>query len=361
MKFHEAIIVGAGFAGAATAYHLSQLGRGPILVLEKEFEAGLHASGRNACLLRQAVESEDSAKLIQETLAVLKNPPANWPLREIFRGQGSILLGEFDRLKTLRKTLLRAGGHAELFRRAELNLEHFRPWKEILAKADFEALLFSPEDGVVEVAGYLQDLIAVANQREAEFRYGCEVTEIHRENEVWRVLAGGGEFFARSLVNAAGPWADELIARNRMERRNLQPMRRHLYASKKYSWNAPEGTYLWDLRHEIYFRAKGEGLLLCPGDETPHPASNPPVDSAVEVELFEKLRQYFPSLGQVEVAEAWSCLRTFGPDKHWLSPSDPKTSGLFWAAGLGGHGVGLSFGLGRRVAEAVHEFLVGRF
>lgn len=360
MQVYATIVIGSGFAGAATAYHLAQLGVGPILILEKEPEAGRHASGRNACLLRQAVEREDSAKLIQETLAALKNPPATWPKREIFQAQGSILLGDYEALKSLRKTLLRAGGRAELFRRRELNLEQFRDWKEILAKADFEALLFSPEDGVVDVAAYLQNLIDAAGDREVEFRYACEVTGIRREKEGWRVLAGGGEFAARTLVNAAGAWADELIAQAGLEPRNLQPMRRHLFASKKYSWSPPAGAYLWDLRHECYFRAEGEGLLLCAGDETPHPASNPDVDSSVEADLFEKLRQYFPSLAAVEVATAWSCLRTFGPALHWLAPRDPRSPGLFWAAGLGGHGVGLSFGLGRKVAEAVHEFLVGR-
>ena len=105
----------------------------------------------------------------------------------------------------------------------------------------------------------------------------------------------------------------------------------------------------------------GIHLLLCGGDETPHPASNPSLDPSVEADLFKKLRQCFPSLAKLEVEEAWACLRTFGPQSRWLDPVDPHTPGLFWAAGLGGHGVGLSFGLGRKVAQAVHEFLVGRF
>ncbi|HKY64507.1 MAG TPA: FAD-dependent oxidoreductase [bacterium] len=360
MKEYSAIVLGAGFAGAATAYHLSRIGIGEVLVLEREPAAGRHASGRNACLLRQAVECEESARWIQETRRALENPPADWPNREVFRAQGSLLLGEHAALKALRKILSRVGGRAELFRRAELKLDFFRPWKEILAKADFEALLFSPEDGVVDVAGYLQNLVAAAQDRGVEYRFACETTGFRRENGGWRVLAGGGEFFGRCLINAAGAWADELAAANGLERRKLEPMRRHLFASKKSSWHPPPGTYLWDLRHGCYFRPHGEGLLLCAGDETPHPASSLSLDPSVEAELFKKLRQYFPSLAGLEVAEAWACLRTFGPEKRPLDPADPRAPGLFWAAGLGGHGVGLSLGLGRKVAGAVHEFLVGR-
>ncbi|MGD8394850.1 MAG: FAD-dependent oxidoreductase, partial [Candidatus Eiseniibacteriota bacterium] len=46
------VIVGAGLAGASTAYHLHQLGERSIILLERERVAGVHASGRNAALVR---------------------------------------------------------------------------------------------------------------------------------------------------------------------------------------------------------------------------------------------------------------------------------------------------------------------
>jgi len=360
MADYEAILLGAGFAGAASAYHLSRLGIGKILVLEKEDRVGLHASGRNACLLRQAVEGEDSARLIQETRQALENPPTDWPRRNVYRAGGSLLLGELERLESLQETLSRSGGRSEIFRRSQIEAGAFAPWKEILNEAEFEALLFSPDDGVVDVAGYLQNLIEASRTRGVEFRFGAEAGNIRRQNGGWRVLAGGEEFYSPVLINAAGAWADELAGRNAIGRRGLEPMRRHLYASRKTDWTPPLGAYLWDLRHECYFRAQGEGLLLCGGDETLHPASSPPIDSSVEALLFQKLRQYFPRLAGLTIEDTWACLRTFGPDRHWLDPRDPNEPGLFWAAGLGGHGVGLSFGLGRKVAEAAREFLVGR-
>ena len=47
----EVLIVGAGFAGASTAFHLSQVFRGSIGVIERESVPGAHASGHNASLI----------------------------------------------------------------------------------------------------------------------------------------------------------------------------------------------------------------------------------------------------------------------------------------------------------------------
>ena len=49
------VIVGAGFAGAATAYHLARNGARRIVVLEQERMAGVHSSGRNASMIRQII------------------------------------------------------------------------------------------------------------------------------------------------------------------------------------------------------------------------------------------------------------------------------------------------------------------
>src|SRR5438105_2807201 len=46
----DVVIVGAGFAGAATAWALARAGVRDLVVLEREAAPGAHASGRNAAL-----------------------------------------------------------------------------------------------------------------------------------------------------------------------------------------------------------------------------------------------------------------------------------------------------------------------
>ena len=51
----DVLIIGSGFAGAATAFHLSRAFSGTIGIVEQEKTPGAHASGRNAALLLQSV------------------------------------------------------------------------------------------------------------------------------------------------------------------------------------------------------------------------------------------------------------------------------------------------------------------
>ncbi|MCZ6624768.1 MAG: FAD-dependent oxidoreductase, partial [Deltaproteobacteria bacterium] len=87
------VIIGAGFAGAATAYHLARRGVREIVVLEQESMAGVHSSGRNAAMVRQVVSDPAIAGLAREGAAFLRNLPADWPVPVSFQQNGSLLLG----------------------------------------------------------------------------------------------------------------------------------------------------------------------------------------------------------------------------------------------------------------------------
>lgn len=66
METADVVIIGAGFAGAATAYHLTRRGVRNVLVLEREAVAGVHASGRNAALAFQVLSDAAEARLAVE-------------------------------------------------------------------------------------------------------------------------------------------------------------------------------------------------------------------------------------------------------------------------------------------------------
>ena len=88
------VIIGAGFAGAATAYHLTRSGAERVVILEQEPMAGVHASGRNAAMVRQVVLDEPTAALAREGTAFLRQLPADWPVETGFSNCGSFLLGD---------------------------------------------------------------------------------------------------------------------------------------------------------------------------------------------------------------------------------------------------------------------------
>jgi D-arginine dehydrogenase len=103
MKVYDFVIVGAGFAGAATAYHLSRRGVRDLVILEQESIPGFHASGRNAAMMRQCVPDPDLAKLTRDGAAFLRKLPADWPQPVQFKQHGSLLLGSGDSWRKLKQ------------------------------------------------------------------------------------------------------------------------------------------------------------------------------------------------------------------------------------------------------------------
>ncbi len=71
---------GAGFAGAATAYHLTQMGMNNVIVLEQEAVPGMHASGRNAAMVRQVISGEPASAMARGGAAFLRHLPDSWPI-----------------------------------------------------------------------------------------------------------------------------------------------------------------------------------------------------------------------------------------------------------------------------------------
>ena len=78
METFEFAIIGAGFAGAATAYHLTRRGANDIVILEQENIPGFHSSGRNAAMVRQCVPDPDLATLTRDGAAFLRALPATF-------------------------------------------------------------------------------------------------------------------------------------------------------------------------------------------------------------------------------------------------------------------------------------------
>jgi D-arginine dehydrogenase len=84
-------VIGAGFAGAATAYHLARRGARSVHILEQEPVAGVHSSGRNAAFLRQVIADPAIARLAAAGTAFIQTPPSDWPIHVEYNPIGSLL------------------------------------------------------------------------------------------------------------------------------------------------------------------------------------------------------------------------------------------------------------------------------
>ncbi len=343
----DVLIVGAGFAGAATAYHLSRGFAGTIALLEREETPGVHASGRNASLLRQS-EADPELRPV-----VAASRQAYLELRrEIdFQPVGSLVLAPRGELEQLRDPALIASevvGADEARRRVPALEGHV-----------FDHALWTPGDGVIDTWALLNHYLAGAHERGARLLTDCEVLAIAGPPP-YRVATSRGDFSATHVINAAGAWAPRIGALLGLEVPHLVPFKRHLFVLDVPASGAtigvnPQWPFVWSEAHGFYFRPESGGLLFSVCDEERGGRLAPTVSTGISETLAERISEQLPALENATVRSVWSCFRTKTPDDRFVIGPDPELDNLFWVAGLGGHGMGCSWQIGRLAAEVFNR------
>jgi len=341
----DVVVIGAGFAGASVAAALTRAGVASGVILEREALPGSHASGRNAAMVRQVESDPLLRKLAIEGVQRLRAKTVNGS--PVLRQSGGIYLthGEPHRAAEWCAQL-----HEQCVPSELLSVVKARQRFPFLNSFEFDYALFCASDGIVDIHALLSDLLAEARHAGFEIITECACESLILEGSVARrpVVRGvrtmQGEIGARIVVDAAGAWAG-CVGRESAPL-PLRRLRRHLFVSGDSELLPHSAPLVWDLDAGYYVRPEGAGLLLCPCDETEHPAGAPEIDPEAEDLLVEKLLRHAPGLAGISLRRSWACLRTFAPDRRPIIGWDPEIDGLFHVSGLGGFGMTTSLAVG---------------
>lgn len=348
----DVVIVGGGFAGAATAYHLARRGIRKVVLLEREDLPGRHASGRNAGVVRRTVARLDHVALATEGLRFMQEPPEGFPPGAYFQRTGSLLVAGAEREPSLRASIQAwraAGIDAEWLSTAEVQRR-----VPATVGGDFVGGVYCGEDGVADIAALLDGYLRAARSAGAEVITARGARVVYTQGDAVIGVRTDEDYISTpALVNAAGAWAPEIARMAGASAVPLRSFKRHLMVTTRLPWADRSWPSVWDLSHEFYFRPEPPGLLLSPCDAAECGPEAETTDAAALELLAEKLTQWLPRLAGVSIASVWAGLRTFAPDDNLVLGADTRIKGFFWCAGLGGNGMTLSAALGRIVAEAV--------
>lgn len=344
------VIVGAGFAGASTAWWLRQLGEPDILLLERETAAGLHASGQNAAMARQATTDPFISRLLAEGVRFMAAPPKGFRAsRQILRRAGSALMGSGSLIDKLADVLRRVLPEDEF----ETSTTERLAGIPYLAGLKAQPVLYTKSDGFIDLesllCGFLDGSAVMTS---------CEFLSAAKDSEHWSLNTSRGTIRCSSLVIASGGWVSlcgERAGAGHVRRWPVTPTLRHLFQSPRRNDFSKEAPFVWDISTECYVRPDGGGALLMSAcDQDPCDPRMPLLPSRHMPRILkEKISRAFPSLTRVPFHRYWAGTRTLTPDGRFVIGPDPVMDRLFWVAALGGHGVTTSPAVGRIAAETI--------
>ncbi len=333
MASERIVIIGGGVAGLALAQALADRGAGGrTTLIEAEEGLGQHSSGKNAAILRTAIPAPLTRRLALESAARLRSAHLRAPLLDEV-GLCVACAGEPPWLaEHLEADEVYPVEGRELARLAP----HWHPTKGT-------RVWYLPRQGRIDVAALIEYLAKGARAGGVELRLGEPVRALGRGRVT---LAGGETLQADSIVLAAGAWVDTL-ARTRL----LRVTRRHLLVTAPDPRVDPRWPVVWDDKAEFYARPESAGLLLSACDISDCEPDGLQSDPSVMALLARKVAASLPDYAEAGAAHFWPGLRALAPDDTPLIGPDPHREGLFWMAGLGGHGMSLSLSIGEVAAD----------
>lgn len=342
----DAIVVGAGMAGATVAAHLAPDHK--VLLAEAEEAAGYHTTGRSAAMYILNYGPPDVRVLTGLSRNFFDAPPPGFAAHPLMHRRPAVFLARPAEVAELERMLaevpgLRAITVAEL----QAMVPALKP--EYVAAAAIEE-----DDFDIDVALLHQGFLRTFAAHGGVLALRSRVERIARRGGHWEVgTAGGAEFRARILVNAAGAWGDVVARAAGIRPLGLSPCRRTGVIIDPAPYEPERWPLLADVGNTWYVRPEARTrLMVSPADETPmHPHDVQPdeLDIAIAIERMQEAL----AIPVRRVERSWAGLRTFTPDHSLAFGWDGEAEDFFWCVGQGGFGIQTSPAAGKLVADLI--------
>jgi len=364
----DAVVIGAGTIGSATAWHLAKRGLKNVVLIERN-TIGSGNTSKAASLMTLVRTKEELIPLIQETYR-------NIDEIEVVTGEktgknkvGTLHIASSEEsVKNLEKIVAIANKHH--IKNKEISIDEVKnkvPWIET---SSIKKTSFMEEDAYVDAYLLASAFAKAAKLEGATIMQNTEVLELLSENnEITGVKTSKGIIKSPIIIDAAGCWSNLL---------SLQldipiPMA----AVRSIYWITENIDTLFPKNHPMivmpdamaYSRPENGSLLFGlreensphfhPNELNPSPNSDflgPKSDEWDILENYGKdFKNYFPQFEDIGMKNCITGISTYTPDGYYTVGPFPNFKGFFAATGCAGCGVAGSGGIGRLVAEMALE------
>jgi D-arginine dehydrogenase len=343
-------VIGGGMTGATTAANLAIHAR--VLVLEQESQPGYHATGRSAAIFSEIYGNAPIRALTRASREFFYAPPQGFTDTPLVTPRGALYIANGEQLDALR-AFAELPDVASGTRR--IDAREARELSPSLRQDYVAAGLYEPDAQDLDVHALHQSYLRTLREHGGQLVNHAGVHALQRQDELWLIQTHAGDYRAKTIVNAAGAWADGLAALAGAAPVGIQPLRRTAFMVDAPVHSTSEHWPLTiDIGEQFYFKPDAGRLLLSPADETlsvPCDVLPEDLDIAIAIDRIEQAT----TLSITHVRQKWAGLRSFVKDRSPVIGYDPHVRDFFWVAALGGYGIQTAPAVGRLAAALVRH------
>jgi glycine/D-amino acid oxidase-like deaminating enzyme len=348
----EVVVLGAGIAGCALAYHLAERHVGPVAVYDPH-TPGAGATGRAAGIVTEQLWNRWDVEVTRESKEQYSALSARWD-PSVYAVNGFVRWAEgAEATGVLDAAVGRLRSWGVDVR--ELTAEELRqrvPWGRF---DEGPRAIWSPGDAVVTPSTMGEIYAEGARRAGVEFLLGTPMDSFARRSGAWELSTGGRVLHARSAVVAAGAWSKQIL------RGIARPLPLAPYRTQAAVLRPSSGPVVFPSVHDIdvdvYARPEANGRVLA-GDGTQLVEVDPETfrtgaDESFVTHLAETFDRRFPGWADAEMVRAWAGVCSSTPDRRPLVGPVGRAENLYVVAGFNGFGVMRAGGVALRLAELI--------
>lgn len=340
----DAIVIGAGIAGASVAAFLAPNAR--VVLLEREAQPGMHTTGRSAAMFEETYGPPQVRALTRASRAWFERD-ATWltPRGSLFVGRAE----QRDAVDTMHAALAAEGAAVQRVGAAQA-MAHVP-----LLRPEATAHALACEGGCdIDVHAVHQQYLREARSHDAALVLDIRLIRLEHVHQRWEAEASDGRRWrAPIVVNAAGAWVDEVAGLAGVAPIGIQPRRR-----SAFTFAPPAGSDVraWPLvvgiDEDFYFKPDAGLLLGSPANADlvqPHDVVAEELDVATGIARIEEAT----TMTIRRPLRTWAGLRSFVPSGDLVGDFEDAVPGFFWCCGQGGYGIQTSPAMGEACAARI--------
>jgi sarcosine oxidase subunit beta len=352
----DAVVIGAGINGAATAYNLLKRGMKDVILLEKQLIAS-GGTGRSAAVIRQHYSSDELVRMVRRSVDVFTNFADEIGGECGFVNTGwAFLVPDYvsDGLSENLERGQRLGVDVRELSAAELN--DIEPRVDL---SDVDRIAYEPGSGYADpratTHAYVQRFVELGGRlTQLTAAQGL----IMSDSKVTGVQTAAGDISAGAVVNTAGPWANRVAAWAGVELPLEVTREEEIIYDVSSAGGAPKLCFS-DMAKAIYYRPDGATRMLAGrGYPKEYEAVEPDgYNQEVDIEFIDETTQRvharWPSFGSIIAINSYTGLYDVTPDWHPVLGRVDGIEGFYLCAGFSGHGFKIAPAIGELMAEEI--------